>query len=61
MNLQLEIVNARNLVATDRNGQCDPFVRIQFVPEEKFGTTTRHKTNAQNKTLFPLFDERFVM
>lgn len=56
---QIEIINARNLVPIASN--CDPFVRIQLSPEEKFGNTTKYKTNFQSKTLFPLFDEKFVM
>ncbi|XP_031620349.1 protein unc-13 homolog 4B isoform X3 [Contarinia nasturtii] len=59
--LEIEVVNARNLVPIASNGSCDPFVRIQFSPEEKFGVTTKYKTNFQNKTLFPLFDEKFVI
>ncbi|XP_055321737.1 protein unc-13 homolog 4B isoform X2 [Sitodiplosis mosellana] len=59
--IEIEIINARNLVPIASNGTCDPFVRIQFSPEEKFGVTTKYKTNFQNKTLFPLFDEKFVI
>lgn len=59
--VQLEIVNARNLVPISSNGSCDPFVRFHLSPEEKFGVTMKYKTNVQNKTLFPLYDEKFVM
>lgn len=58
---QIEVINARNLVAVDSNGSCDPFVRINFVPEDKFNNVVKPKTNSQNKTLFPLYDEKFVM
>lgn len=54
-------MNARNLMPMDSNGLCDPFVRIHFIPEDRFANVTKPKTNAQNKTLFPLFDEKFVM
>lgn len=54
-------MSARNLIAMDSNGSCDPFVRIHFLPEEKFAGVAKPKTNAQNKTLFPLFDEKFAM
>lgn len=54
-------MNARNLVPMDSNGSCDPFVRINLVPEDKFINIQRPKTNAQTKTLFPLFDEKFQL
>lgn len=58
---QIDVMNARNLVPMDSNGLCDAFVRIHLVPEEKFGNVTKIKTKAQDKTLFPLFDEKFSM
>lgn len=57
--LQLEIMSARNLWPMDANGSCDPFVRVHFLPEPEFANVTKPKTNAQAKTLFPLFEERF--
>ncbi|KFB34814.1 AGAP003164-PB-like protein [Anopheles sinensis] len=59
--LELEIVNARNLKPMDGNGLCDPFVRVHFLPEERFIGVAKPKTQCQSKTLFPLFDEKFVM
>ena len=59
--LEIEIMNARNLVAMDVDGSCDPFVRLHFLPEEKFVGITKPKTNCHSKTLFPLFDEKFVV
>lgn len=56
---QLEIVNARNLVPV--SSTCDPFVRIQFSPEDKIDFGMRYRTTVQNKTLFPLYDEKFLM
>lgn len=58
---QIDVMNARNLAPMDSNGSCDPFVRIQLIPEEKFGNVTKIKTKSQDKTLFPLFDEKFSM
>lgn len=58
---QIEIMNARNLLPMDGNSSCDPFVRIYLVPEEKFASTAKFKTAVQNKTCFPLFDEKFVL
>lgn len=45
----------------DSDGSCDPFVRINFLPEDKFLGVVKPKTNAQNKTLFPIFDEKFAI
>jgi len=59
--IEIEVINARNLTPLDSNGSCDPFIRINFVPQDKFNNITRPKTNAQSKTLFPLFDEKFVV
>ncbi|XP_055698353.1 protein unc-13 homolog 4B isoform X3 [Phlebotomus papatasi] len=59
--LEIEVMNARNLRSMDSNGSCDPFVRIHFLPEEKFAGIVKPRTNAQSKTLFPLFDEKFVI
>ncbi|KAJ6638361.1 Protein unc-13 like 4B, partial [Pseudolycoriella hygida] len=60
-NLLIDVMNARNLTPMDSNGSCDPFVRIQLIPEEKFGNVTKIKTKAHDKTLFPLFDEKFCI
>lgn len=43
----------------DSNGSCDPFVRVHFLPEPEFSNVIKPKTNAQPKTLFPLFEEKF--
>lgn len=52
-------MNARNLVT--KCGTCDPFVQINLSPANKFGETTKYKTNVQNNTTFPLFDEKIIM
>lgn len=59
--LEIEILNAKQLVPMDSDGSCDPFVRIHFYPEDKFLNTTQPKTKVHQKTLFPLFDEKFSM
>ncbi|XP_062536570.1 protein unc-13 homolog 4B isoform X3 [Armigeres subalbatus] len=59
--LELEIMNARNLRPMDSNGTCDSFVRVHFIPEERFVGVTKPRTNTQSKTLFPLYDEKFVI
>lgn len=59
--LHIEVMNAKHLLPMDTNGKCDPFVRIHFIPEEKYTGISKPKTNTQSKTLFPLFDEKFSM
>ncbi|XP_055524465.1 protein unc-13 homolog 4B isoform X3 [Wyeomyia smithii] len=59
--LELEIMNARNLKPMDTNGSCDSFVRVHFVPEERFVGIIKPRTHTVTKTLFPLFDEKFVI
>lgn len=43
------------------SGTCDSFVRINLFPEDKFTGVTKPKTQTHNKTLFPLYEEKFVM
>lgn len=45
----------------DSNGSCDPFVRVHLLPEFEFSNVIKPKTNAQPKTLFPLFEEKFTI
>mgnify|MGYP002655273053 CR=1 FL=1 len=59
--LEIEIMNAKHLVPMDSDGSCDPFVRIHFYPEDKFINASQPKTKVHQKTLFPLFDEKFSM
>ena len=59
--LELEIMNARNLMPMDSNGSCDSFVRVHFIPEERFPGVMKPKTQTHSKTLFPLYDEKFTM
>lgn len=54
-------MSARNLRPMDSNGSCDPFVRVHFLPEPEFSNVVKPKTNAQAKTLFPLFEEKFAI
>lgn len=78
-NLIIEVMNARNLIAMDSNGNiilyysnylfiihiilgtCDSFVRMNLFPEDKFTGVTKPKTQTHSKTLFPLYEEKFVM
>lgn len=60
-NLKIEVMNARNLKPMDSNGMCDSFVRVHFLPEEKFSNVLKPKTQTHNKNIFPLYDEKFSM
>lgn len=42
-------------------GSSDPFVKICLLPEEKFTNIIKPKTQAHNKTQFPLYDETFLL
>lgn len=59
--LQVEVLNARNLVSDTNDSFLDPFVKIKISPSDRSSAKMEFKTAAQNKTLFPLFDEKFVM
>ncbi|XP_055586093.1 protein unc-13 homolog 4B isoform X2 [Uranotaenia lowii] len=59
--LELTVMNARNLKPMDDNGMCDSFVRIHFIPEERFVGVQKPRTQTQNKTLCPLYDEKFTI
>ncbi|XP_055377531.1 protein unc-13 homolog 4B isoform X2 [Condylostylus longicornis] len=59
--LHLEIMNARNLVPMDSDGSCDSFVKVHFMPSDKFLGVSTPKTSTQNKTLYPLYDEKFTI
>ncbi|KAJ3619664.1 hypothetical protein MTP99_005328 [Tenebrio molitor] len=60
-NLKIYVMNARNLIAMDSNGASDAFVRIHLLPEHRFSGIPKPKTQTHYKTLFPLFDENFVI
>ncbi|CAH0720003.1 unnamed protein product, partial [Brenthis ino] len=60
-NLKIEIMNARNLMATDSNGLCDSYVRVGLLPEDSFVNVEKPKTQTHSKNLFPLYDEMFLI
>ncbi|CAH1393927.1 unnamed protein product, partial [Nezara viridula] len=59
--LRIEVLNARNLIPHDKNGSCDPYVKIHLLPKEKFADVTKPKTKTQRRNLFPLFDDTFTL
>lgn len=59
--LEIEVMNAKHILPMNSDGTCDPFVRIHFFPEDKFIGMSQPKTKVHQKTLFPLFDEKFSM
>lgn len=59
--LELNILNARNLRPLGTNDTCSTFVRVHFIPKEDFVGINKLNTQIQPKTLFPLYDEKFIM
>ncbi|XP_014272983.1 protein unc-13 homolog 4B isoform X1 [Halyomorpha halys] len=59
--LRIEVLNARNLIPHDKNGLCDPYVKIHLLPKEKFADVIKPKTKTQRRNLFPLFDDTFTL
>ena len=57
--LTLDILNCRNLKATDSGGSADPYVKVQLMPADKFLDAVVYKSKVHKNTLFPLFDETF--
>ncbi|XP_067616077.1 protein unc-13 homolog 4B isoform X2 [Eurosta solidaginis] len=60
-NLELHILNGRNLISMDPNGSCDSFVKVQLFPTSRFPNVKTYKTAVQHKTRFPLYDELFLI
>lgn len=54
-------MNARNLLPMDSNGSCDSFVKVHFLPQQKFLGVQSPKTGVKQKTLYPLYEESFNM
>lgn len=42
-------------------GQCDPYVKIKFLPEKTFHSSNKAKTRVIKETMFPLFEEDFEL
>lgn len=59
--LEVQIVGARDLVATYTDGSSDPFVSFNLYPEIENFDVSVLKTKCQEKTLCPFFDETFSM
>ncbi|XP_037945402.1 protein unc-13 homolog 4B isoform X2 [Teleopsis dalmanni] len=57
--LKLNILNGRSLVPMDSNGSCDSFVKVHFLPTNKFIGVSALKTAVKSKSCFPLYDEHF--
>ncbi|XP_055903171.1 protein unc-13 homolog 4B [Eupeodes corollae] len=57
--LHVHVLNAKNLLPMDSNNLCDSFVKMYYIPLDRFGGIATHKTGVQSKTLFPLYDEEF--
>lgn len=59
--LNLEILNARNLVPIGPNKKCDSFVKISIAPRMHFFNFKNIKTKVHPNTHFPLYEESFVL
>ncbi|KAG8196992.1 hypothetical protein JTE90_013136 [Oedothorax gibbosus] len=57
--LNIDILNARELLPLDPTGFSDPFVILELVPRHFFPNCVKQRTKVQKKTLYPLFDEAF--
>jgi hypothetical protein len=59
--LILEIQQAKNLIAVDKDGVCDPFVKLFLKTKQTTITNKRWKTKIVKNTLQPHFDDRFQL
>nr|XP_032823287.1 BAI1-associated protein 3-like [Petromyzon marinus] len=57
--LHVEVLNATGLPAMDSNGLSDPFVTLDLCPYHHFPLAKSARTQTQNNTLNPIFDETF--
>lgn len=57
--IQVEVLNASNIIALDSNGLSDPFVEVQLEPQHLFPQQPVHKTKIIRNSLHPVFEESF--
>ncbi|KAL5473224.1 hypothetical protein EMCRGX_G027677 [Ephydatia muelleri] len=58
--LEVTLHYGKDLPALDKNGLCDPFVEITFLPENAFPAGKKIlKTRVQKRTRNPIFNEEF--
>ena len=51
------VIQAANLPPMDANGLADPYVKLRMMPESS--SSAKQKTDRQEKTLSPEWDETF--
>ena len=56
-NCSVVVKCCRNLPPMDANGKADPFVKLQLLPDPT--NIYKQKTEIQNKTRDPIFNEQF--
>ncbi|KAJ8264152.1 hypothetical protein GJAV_G00145820 [Gymnothorax javanicus] len=57
--LQIEVLNAVNLLPMDSNGSSDPFVQLSLAPRHLFPEVEPRCTQIKKRDLNPLFEEVF--
>ncbi|XP_055032990.2 protein unc-13 homolog D [Misgurnus anguillicaudatus] len=57
--LQVEVLNAVNLIPLDSNGSSDPFVQLSLEPKHVFPEVETRSTKIKDCDLNPLFEESF--
>ncbi len=58
--LNINVLNARNLIAMDSDGSADPYFKVRLLPTHHFPDAAVLKSKVHKSTLYPLFDENFT-
>ena len=58
--LNINVLNARNLIPMDYDGTSDPYFKARLQPTQRFPDAVVFKSKVHKCTLYPLFDENFT-
>ena len=58
--LNVNVLNARNLIPMDYDGMSDPYFKVRLLPVQHFINAVIFRSKVHNSTLYPLFDENFT-